>query len=214
MLDDEKLHDFSLFLDVIQTLEAIDAPYMIIGAFAASLFGSTRATYDIDIVVDLTEEHIQQLVVAYPPPRYYAAPYQMRGSIRMGIMFNIIDSSYGDKADLVPLTMEPRYERAFQNRIRQRIYLTETAALDVWCARPEDIIIGKLMAWEEGRSRKHESDIYDVMVFHYSKLDLHMSEVFDERYIDQEAAMISQEAAEFWCRLKTAARQDISEEEQ
>jgi len=52
----------------------------------------------VDIVVDLTEAHIRALVAAYPPPRYDADPEQMRDSIRMGIMFNIIDTTRGEKA--------------------------------------------------------------------------------------------------------------------
>ena len=95
----ERSPDLSLFLDILHTLEAIDAPYMIIGAFAATVYGITRVTYDIDIVVDLREQHIQALCKAYPLPRYYADPLQMRDSIRLGIMFNIIDTTRGEKAD-------------------------------------------------------------------------------------------------------------------
>ena len=36
---------------------------------------------------------------------------------------------------------------------------------EAWCAQPTDIIIGKLRAWTEGRSAKHPSDIYDILVF-------------------------------------------------
>jgi hypothetical protein len=93
----------------LRTLEAIGVPYMVIGAFAATLYGITRTTYDIDIVLDLDEEHIKALAAAYPPPRYNADPLQMRDSIRMGIMFNVIDTDRGEKADLVPLTMASRY---------------------------------------------------------------------------------------------------------
>lgn len=53
--------DYSLFFEILRVLENIDAPYMIIGAFAAALYGTTRVTYDIDIVVDLQEQHIQKL---------------------------------------------------------------------------------------------------------------------------------------------------------
>jgi len=43
--------------------------------------------------------------------------------------------------------------------------------LEVWCARPEDIIVGKLMAWAEGRSRIHETDIYEMLVSQYGGSD-------------------------------------------
>lgn len=89
--------DLSLFLDILRTLERIGAPYMIIGGFAATMYGITRTTFDIDIVVDLRESHIRALADAYPPPRFYADPEQMRSSIRMGITFNIIDGKRGRK---------------------------------------------------------------------------------------------------------------------
>lgn len=199
--------DLSLFFDILRTLERIQAPYMIIGAFAATLYGSTRVTYDIDIVVDLAETHIQALVTAYPGPRYYADPDQMRDSIARGIMFNIIDSSRGEKADLVPLTMADRYRQAFQRRIRQLVDAPGLEPFEIWCARPEDVIIGKLIAWQEGRSPKHESDIYEMLVFHYLGLDPVLSADFDEDYITGQVQTISTEAADLWAATQAAARQ-------
>jgi hypothetical protein len=51
--------DLGLFLDILRTLETIDAPYMMIGAFAGAVYGVTRTTHDVDIVVDLDETHIR-----------------------------------------------------------------------------------------------------------------------------------------------------------
>jgi hypothetical protein len=202
----ERPPDLSLFLDILRTLETISAPYMVIGAFASIVYGSTRTTYDIDIVVDLGEEHIQALAGAYPLPRYYADPQQMRDSMRMGIMFNIIDTSRGEKADLVPLTMDPRYREAFQHRLRQMVELPDGQPFEIWCARPEDIIVGKLMAWAEGRSRKHETDIYEMMVFHYLGVDPEQSAAFDETYVDAQAETLGADVAALWETIKGAAR--------
>lgn len=79
--------DLGFYHDVIKTFEELNTPYVIIGAYAAA-FGSTRVTYDIDIIVDLNEYHIQAIVERFPLPRYYAYPDQMHDSIRLGIMFN------------------------------------------------------------------------------------------------------------------------------
>jgi hypothetical protein len=57
----------------------------------------TRATYDVDIVVDLSEQHIAALVKAFPLPRYYADPEQMRSSIKLGILFNINGLHYATR---------------------------------------------------------------------------------------------------------------------
>lgn len=196
--------DLGLFLDILQTLERIEAPYMMIGAFAGIVYGITRVTYDIDIVVDLTEQHIQALASAYPPPRYYADPEMMRNSIELGIIFNIIDTNRGEKADLVPLTSG--YGQAFQRRMRQMIEIPGAEPFDVWCARPEDVIVGKLMAWAEGRSRKHETDIYEIMVFQYLEADPARS--FDEGIIDQHVIKLGTEVAQLWFAIKEAAREE------
>ncbi len=200
--------DLSLYLDILKTLEAIGAPYMIIGAFAAAVYGITRVTYDIDIVVELDEEHIEALAAAYAPPRYYADPLQMRDSIRRGIMFNIIDASRGEKADLVPLTMASRYREAFERRVRQSVELPGADPFEVWCAHPHDVIVGKLMAWAEGRSRKHETDIYEMMVFHYLGADPAQSAILNEAYVDEQARTLGAEAIALWQAIKEAARQE------
>jgi len=81
---------------------------MLVGAFAGLAFGITRTTFDIDILVDLRESDFQALADRFPPPRYYADPEMMRNSTRLGIMFNLIDSEEGVKADVVPLARAER----------------------------------------------------------------------------------------------------------
>jgi hypothetical protein len=209
----ERSPDLSLFLNILHTLEAIGVPYMVIGAFAATVYGTTRVTYDIDIVVDLDEELIEALAAAYPPPRYYADPVQMRDSIRRGMMFNIIDTSRGEKADLVPLTMASRYSQAFQRRVRQRVEVPGAEPFEIWCARPEDVIVGKLMAWAEGRSRKHETDIYEMMVFHYLGTDPEQSAALDKAYVDAQARTLGADVIALWEAVKEAARWEANRAE-
>jgi hypothetical protein len=202
----EKPSDLGLFLDILRTLEAIGAPYMIIGAFAGTVYGITRVTYDIDMVVELNGHHIQALADAYQLPRYYADPEMMRNSIDLGIMFNIIDTNRGEKADLIPLSLA--YKQAFERRIRQVVEIPGAEPFEVWCARPEDVIVGKLMAWTEGRSHKHETDIYEMMVFHYLDADPAQSASFDEAYIDQRATALGIETFQVWKSIKLAAQRE------
>ncbi len=206
--------DLSLFLDILHTLERIGAPYMIIGGFAATMYGSTRATFDIDIVVDLKERHIRALAESYPSPRYYADPEQMRSSIRMGISFNIIDGKRGEKADLSPLTRDSRYSNAFKRRIRLQIKWPGEEPFEAWCARPDDVIYGKLLAWDEGRSHKHESDIYDMLVFRYLQADPTLAVTFDETYLDAQARALGPDVVELWASIKLIARAEASREDE
>ena len=41
------------YIRITKALDEIGAPYMIVGAFGGTIFGITRATHDIDIIVDL-----------------------------------------------------------------------------------------------------------------------------------------------------------------
>ena len=205
--------DLTLFLDIVHSLERIGAQYMIIGGFAATMYGITRTTFDIDIVVDLKEMQIQALAAAYPPPRYYADPEQMRNSIRMGISFNIIDGKRGEKADLSPLTRDARYRQAFRRRIRHEIKWPGEASFMAWCARADDVIYGKFLAWDEGRSRKHEADIYDMLVFHYLEADPTLSSTFDEAHLDVQARALGPEVQELWQSIKQAARDEARRED-
>ena len=66
------------------------------------------------------------------------------------------------------------------------------------------------MAWAEGRSRKHETDIYEMMVFHYLGADLALSATFDEGYVDSKAQVLGEDVAELWETIKDRARQEAN----
>lgn len=189
------MSEFAFYMDVLRSLEAVGAAYMVVGAFGASAYGLSRATHDVDIIVDLDDAACDALAARFPAPRYYADPQQMRDSIRLGIMFNIIDGSQGVKADLVPLSREPAYRDAFRKRVRCVVVDPQGQEFEVWCARPEDIIVGKLMAWQQGRSAKHPADIAVVLVFSFGAFS---SSPLDVDYVTTRAAQIGADALALW----------------
>jgi hypothetical protein len=197
----------SFYVQVIKALDEIGAPYMIVGAFGGYPFGITRVTFDIDILVDLREQDFEVLSQKFPLPRYYADPEMIRNSVQMGIMFNIIDTNEGIKADLVPLKREPDYQLAFGRRIRREFVDPTGNSFTAWVAQPSDIIIGKLWAWDEGRSDKHPNDIYAIIVFDLSG----SSDVpVDYELITKEASRIGQETLEMWKQILTRANDEIA----
>jgi hypothetical protein len=200
--------DLTLFLDILRKLEKLEVHYVIIGGFAATMYGITRATYDIDIIVKMEESHIYALSAAYPLPRFYADPHQMITAIQNGNSFNIIDTERGEKADLFPLTMDPRFQPAFDNRMRRRVDLVGIESFSVWAARPEDVIIGKLMAWHEGKSERHTADIFEMVLFNY----LGGYEGFDEAYIAEQAAKLGSEVAAQWKEIRHSAQDAASQD--
>ena len=195
------------YFDIVRALEEIGAPYMLVGAFAGSAFGITRATFDVDMLVNLQERHLDALAHRFPPPRYYADPEQMRSSTRLGIMFNIIDMNQGVKADLVPLSGSSGYREAFARRTRRTFRDESGNEFEAWCARSEDIILGKLMAWQEGRSAKHPSDIREMLAFILCGLS---DEELDLHYIARRAAQLGSEVVELWQTLFKQAQAEIA----
>lgn len=199
------LSHLAFYVEVLLKLDELNIPYAIIGGFAASLFGITRVTFDIDIVVDLKEEHILALSTAFPSPPYYADPYQMRNAMEKGMSFNIIDGSRAEKVDLFPVTMDERYRPAIERRIRRRVEPANAEPFNVWVAGPEDVIVGKLMAWQEGRSTRQSDDIYEMMLFHY--LEQPENDMFDYDYVARRAGDIGDDASALWHFLAHSARQ-------
>ncbi|MFQ5615269.1 MAG: hypothetical protein ACE5GO_02255 [Anaerolineales bacterium] len=204
------MSELAFYIRIVKALEEIEAPYMIVGAFAATSFGLYRATYDIDILVDLRDEDFDALAEKFPLPRYYADPQMMRNWTRMGLMFNIIDTNEGAKADLVPMTREPGYQVAFNRCIRRTFEDEQGNTFEAWCAQPTDIIIGKLKAWTEGRSNKHPDDIRAVLYFIFSGLS---EEPVNLPEIEQEAARLSPETLQLWQALVARAERDARQEE-
>ncbi len=194
---------FDFYVEVVRALDDIDAPYMIVGAFGAISYGLNRGTHDIDIIVDLNESHFDILSERFPSPRYYADPDQMREGMELGIMFNFIDSEEGTKVDLVPLSREPEYQEAFARRIRRTFHDKGDSILEAWCARPEDIIIGKLIAWKEGQSSKHPNDIYALLQFDFAGLS---DVLIDLDYVQQRANKLGNDVLTLWLGLVSKAR--------
>ncbi len=198
--------DLSLYFLVLRKLEELNIPYVVIGAFAATMYGIARTTHDVDILIALDESHVERLATAFPSPRYYADPYQMLGAIQGRSTFNIIDAIRSEKVDLFLLSMDARYQSAFETRTRRTVASEGEEPFDIWVARVEDVIVGKLMAWDEGRSYRHVGDIYEMMVFHYLQAETGSSR-FDEAYVDERAAAISEDVDLQWQFLKEAARE-------
>ena len=196
----------SFYVQVVKALDEIGVPYMIVGAFGGYPFGITRVTFDIDILVDLREQDFEKLSQKFPLPRYYADPEMMRISVQMGIMFNIIDTNEGIKADLVPLKREPDYQLAFDRRVRREFVDPTGNSFSAWVAQPSDIVIGKLWAWDEGRSDKHPKDIYSMLVFDLSGAS---DVAIDHDLIAKEAKRIGHETLEMWNQVLARAKEEV-----
>jgi hypothetical protein len=69
------------------------------------------------------------------------------------------------------------------------------------------------MAWAEGRSRKHETDIFEMMVFQHLEATRAQSPSFEESYVDTQARALGEDVVEFWRMIKEAARREAKRAE-
>jgi hypothetical protein len=164
-------------LRVIDTLEQLNIPYAITGAWAVSAYGIPRTTHDLDVIVRMQRSDVHLLAAAYPPP-YYADEEMMHNALTHGSVFNIIDPTTGLKVDFWPLR-DDAYAREQFSRRRQ----VEIAGRNVWVLAPEDVILSKLLWYKLSPSDKQWADIQAV----WEARDEH----FDANYLENWAVRLS-----------------------
>jgi hypothetical protein len=177
---------------LLAELEALGAPYMLVGSVAALAYGRSRATQDFDLVVALDEPTARKLVRALPSERFYASEEDAVDAVRHATLFNVIDLATGWKVDIVPLK-----RRAFSQREFQRRRLVEVLGLSVFVASVEDVIVAKL-EWSmlAGGSARQTEDVVALIELTGPRLDV--------GYIEETAAELN--VTEGWRAARAAVR--------
>jgi len=168
----EPVRDYELrvfFTRVVEVLEQLGIPYMVVGGFAAIFYGEPRLTLDVDIVVDMKEEHMEPFVATFPVPDYYVSAEGIRDSPRRQYPFNVIQPATGAKIDMMPLTTDPLTLGAFQRR--QRIPYDQAGHTAIFISA-EDLVLSKLSAFQETGSERHLRDARGVLIIRGETLDV------------------------------------------
>jgi len=158
----------AFFTYTIGVLEGLDIPYMVVGGYAATVYGEPRMTVDVDIVVDMRQEHIPPFVAAFPDAAYYVSEESVRDSLARRYPFNVIESATAAKVDFVPLPHDVFSRMAFGRRQRIEYIEGHTAAF----ITPEDVVVAKLLAHKGTESEKHLRDALGVLVMQWGELNL------------------------------------------
>lgn len=168
----DQVRDYELkafFSYVIDVLDRLGIPYMVVGGFASIVHGEPRLTIDVDIVVEMKPGHIGPLAAAFPIPEYYVSEDAVRDSLQRCYPFNVIQPTTGAKVDFVPLSADAFTRAVF--RRRQRLEYDEAGGSADFIAA-EDIIVAKLIAFRETGSDKHLRDARGVIVMQWDSLDM------------------------------------------
>jgi hypothetical protein len=146
-----------LLQKVCQKLDEHEIKYMVSGSIALNIYAIPRMTRDIDIVIELTENRINEFTGLFPDS--YFEKDVIKEEIRRKGMFNIIDHSTGFKIDFIIRKETEYFIQAFQRRQRIKEFDTE-----LWVINLNDLIIAKLIWIQQLKSEKQIFDIENLLL--------------------------------------------------
>lgn len=159
----------SLVVKLAIILDEVGILYFITGGFAVSIWGRPRATFDIDIVVELFEPKVKPLAQALL--KIYKAGYideeTARESIRQGGEFNFIDPLTGVKVDFWVSKQDELSLLQLKRKIAKKI-----KGNIVYFISPEDLVLSKLKWYKMGESTRQLEDIESILKISGERLDM------------------------------------------
>ena len=144
---------FDFLRVLIDFFEEQNIPYMLSGSVAMSLYTQPRFTRDYDFVVNLKDQHINELLKSFSNG-YYVNNESVKDAIRTKTMFNIVDHKSGYKADFVILKDDPFRQTEFLRQKKVK-FLDMTISI----VSPEDLLLSKIIWIQEIQSAIQMEDI-------------------------------------------------------
>jgi hypothetical protein len=162
---------------VCDVFEEIGIPYILGGSVAASPFGLSRLTKDIDIAARIRAEHVEPLVNAFEP-EYYIVAESIQDAIVHRDMFNLIHLEKVWKVDIFVLGDDDWSQNQLRRRSKRRISEDEDSP-EPFTTSLEDIVLQKIKWLHEGHgiSNQQRQDIQLLLRRNTDRLDsLYMRE--------------------------------------
>jgi hypothetical protein len=162
---------------VLDTLEEVGIPYMIVGSFASGFHGEFRATQDADIVIDPTLEQLRAFLARASDDFYVSAEAATEALTRRG-QFNLVHFETAWKIDLIVRKERPFSRMEFTRR-QEGFVGDHPAAIN----SPEDVILSKLEWAKASGSERQIRDAAGVVAA--------WGEALDWDYLEQWAEELS-----------------------
>lgn len=145
---------------VVNAFEKIGVSYYLGGSVASSAYGIARATLDVDLVADLSVQHVNSLTEMLKSD-YYIDKEMILDAIKRHSSFNLIHLETMLKVDIFIIKDRPYDGVAFQRK-RKDTLDEEQGADEFYFASPEDIILNKL-EWFQMGGKVSERQWHDVL---------------------------------------------------
>ena len=158
-----------LLVKIASILEKLRIIYFITGGFAVSVWGRPRATFDIDIVIQLAGRDLPRLARALrllSKGGYLDEETARRAAEKGKGSFNFIHPESGIKVDFF-VERDSAFARSqFKRRVPKII-----DGQKIYFASPEDLILAKLKWWKESGSSRQLEDVESILKISGDKLD-------------------------------------------
>jgi len=143
---------------VIQLLERVKAPYMIVGGVAVAYYGYPRMTLDIDVMVELSLEAAKRLV------KFAKVGFELHEDevLELAKVGNRFVAMVGERRVDFWLAKSWREKEMLSRRCRVKLFGRQT-----WICSLEDLILFKLDA---GRSKDYD-DVLGILIRQWGKIE-------------------------------------------
>ena len=151
----------------INVFERLRVVYLVVGSYASGSYGEPRMTRDIDIVIDPRADQLDVICDAFPESDFYVSKDAARSAFEHRSQFNVIHPDSGNKIDLI----FPRGDAWSREQVGRRQRVELVPGQEAFAARPEDVIISKMLFYQEGGSEKHLRDVAGMLKLSGAAID-------------------------------------------
>lgn len=171
---------------IIELLNNLKIPYMLVGAFAVNYYSVPRLTHDADLVVRMQSQYVDDLYKSLESKYYIDREMIKEALTPFGSgQFNLIHLDTGFKIDFWILGKDSFSQLQFSRRKSGKVFDLNTSIIS-----PEDLILNKLSWFKESDIQKHfldavgvyrmQKEVLDIDYLHKYAKELNLLEIFRE----------------------------------
>jgi hypothetical protein len=132
---------------ITSALKTLNIRYMLVGSFASSIHGRYRATADLDILAEITSEHVGPLYTVLKEA-FYVDELAIRRAVAQGGSFNAIHLESVFKVDIFVAANDEFATAQLSRRELRRVAPDQPS--EIYVATAEDTILAKLRWYRAG----------------------------------------------------------------
>jgi hypothetical protein len=151
-------------LAVIDALEGLAIPYMVVGSFSTNVYGIPRSTHDADFVIHLASRPAREIAERLGP-EFRLDPQMSFETVTMTRRHILEVVGIPFKIELFHLSDDPHDQERFRRRVQVSLF-----GRQVMLPTVEDVIVTKLR-WALGQRSKDRDDVRDVIAVQGDRID-------------------------------------------